>query len=49
MHHKIGSVSVSIQCQVGREVMTLVDGEMEAGVHSVRFDGSELASGIYIG
>ncbi len=32
---------------LGREVMTLVDGEVEAGSHSVQMDGSGLSSGIY--
>lgn len=31
----------------GREVATLVDGEMVAGKHVVRFNGSNLPSGIY--
>jgi len=32
---------------IGREVSTLVNGRMGAGVHEVRFDGSSLASGVY--
>ena len=32
---------------LGREVVTLVDEQMEAGYYSILFDGSELASGIY--
>jgi photosystem II stability/assembly factor-like uncharacterized protein len=32
---------------LGREVATLVNGRMEAGVHQVSFDASRLASGIY--
>jgi len=32
----------------GREVATLVDGRREAGSHTVTFDGSGLASGVYL-
>jgi hypothetical protein len=32
---------------LGRQVSRLVDGEVEAGYHDVRFDGTRLASGIY--
>lgn len=32
---------------LGREVTTLVDGTVEAGYYSARFDGSHLSSGIY--
>ena len=33
---------------LGREVARLVDGEMKAGNHSVRFSGSDLANGVYL-
>lgn len=33
---------------LGRTVSTLVNGRMPAGVHSVPFDGSGLASGVYL-
>ncbi|MBI2619299.1 MAG: T9SS type A sorting domain-containing protein [Ignavibacteriales bacterium] len=32
---------------VGQEVATLLDGQMNAGYHSARFDASHLPSGIY--
>ena len=32
---------------LGREVATLVDAELESGVHKINFDGKDLASGIY--
>lgn len=32
---------------LGREVVSLVDGFEQAGAHSVRFDGSQLTSGVY--
>ncbi|MCC6396367.1 MAG: T9SS type A sorting domain-containing protein [Bacteroidetes bacterium] len=33
---------------LGQRVHTLVDAEVDAGVHSVRFDGTGLASGVYV-
>lgn len=33
---------------LGRKVATLIDGEVQAGFHSVRFDARNLASGMYI-
>jgi hypothetical protein len=32
---------------LGREVTALVNERRDAGVHEVRFDGSNLASGVY--
>jgi len=33
---------------LGREVSVLVNEKKEAGVHEVKFDGSGLASGVYL-
>jgi hypothetical protein len=41
-------VSLKIYNTAGRLVTTLVDGWREAGTHEVTFDGSKLASGIYL-
>ena len=45
-------VTTDVQLKVyditGREVMTLVNGIRPAGTHEVRFDGSRLASGLYL-
>ena len=32
---------------LGREVMTLVNGYQDAGVHTAEFNGENLASGVY--
>lgn len=41
-------VNLKVFDMLGREVATLVNGQMEAGVHQVSFDASRLASGVYI-
>jgi hypothetical protein len=41
-------VSLKVYDTAGRQVTTLVDGWREAGTHEVKFDGSSLASGIYL-
>ena len=43
-----GHVSLKIYDLLGRELYTLVDKEMSAGVYTARFNASEFASGIYI-
>ena len=35
------------KCMLGREVATLVDGVLNAGIHTTNFDASELPSGMY--
>lgn len=42
-----GFVSLKVYDVLGREVATLVDGSESAGTHSVVFNGSKLASGVY--
>lgn len=42
-----GFVSLKVYDVLGREVATLVDGRESAGTHSVVFNGSKLASGVY--
>ena len=43
-----GSVRLEVYNSLGQQVAVLVDGFREAGVHELRFDGSALASGVYV-
>ncbi len=43
-----GAVRVTVHDLQGREILKLVDGMQPAGDHSVRFDGTGLASGVYL-
>ncbi len=40
-------VKLDVYNEIGQKVATLVNGEITAGLHSVDFNGSSLASGIY--
>jgi Glycosyl hydrolase family 53/Secretion system C-terminal sorting domain len=43
-----GFVSLKIYNTLGQEVADLVDGNKEAGSYNINFDGSKLASGVYL-
>jgi hypothetical protein len=40
-------VILSVSNALGQQVALLEDGEREAGYHEVKFDGTDLASGVY--
>lgn len=42
------NVSLDIYNLIGEKVMTVYDGELEAGTHSYEVNGADLSSGIYI-
>jgi hypothetical protein len=42
-----GNVTLKVFNSIGEEVAELVNSEMNAGYHSINFDGSNLSSGIY--
>jgi hypothetical protein len=44
---KTSHVTLTVYDLLGRQVSVLVNERREAGVHEVRFDGSNLASGVY--
>lgn len=43
-----GKFNLKVYNILGQEVVTLIDGEMSAGIHKVNFDASRIASGVYI-
>ena len=43
-----GSYSLRVYDILGQEVATLIDGQLNVGIHKVNFDASRLASGMYI-
>ena len=43
-----GLVKLTVYDLLGNEVASLVDGVVNAGIHEVSFDASELTSGVYI-
>jgi hypothetical protein len=44
---KSSKVRLSVYDVLGRELSVLVNERREAGVHEVKFDGSNLVSGVY--
>jgi hypothetical protein len=44
---KSAEVRLSVFDLLGREVSVLVNERKDAGVHEIKFDGSNLASGVY--
>ena len=44
---KSGNITLKIYNLLGSEIATLVNGFMEAGKHSVKFDANDITSGIY--
>ena len=43
-----GPVTLSVYNMLGQKISTLVNGSLEKGRHTVRFDGEPLASGTYL-
>jgi len=45
---KSSVVKLSVYDMLGREISVLINDRRDAGVHEVKFDGSNLASGVYV-
>jgi hypothetical protein len=45
---RVSEVQLTVFTTLGLRVVTLVEGEQEAGCHEVQFDASGLASGVYL-
>ena len=43
-----GKFNLKVYNLLGQEIVTLMDSEMNAGIHKVDFDASKLASGVYV-
>ncbi len=43
-----GNYQLNVYNVLGQKVMTLINGQLKAGYHSAMFDGTKLASGVYI-
>jgi glucuronoarabinoxylan endo-1,4-beta-xylanase len=44
----VSQVNLTLYDILGREVSVLVNDRKDAGVHELKFDGSSLASGVYL-
>ena len=44
---RVSDVKLVVYDLIGRQVAILVNGAVQPGVHSVKFNGSHLASGVY--
>jgi hypothetical protein len=45
--HQKGTTTMTLYDLLGRTVKTLINGELEAGSHEIRFDASGLPSAVY--
>jgi hypothetical protein len=41
-------VSIKVNCLLGGEVATIIEGVVSAGYHTVRFNASSLPGGVYV-
>ncbi len=45
---EVSNVKLSLYDVLGRKIKDLINDKLDAGIHSINFDGSELASGVYV-